>query len=333
MNLSDNALLKAIEAALGLTNLSYVEKITRGVLSNNNVITDGYQKFFVKEWRIAKTERLRQVLAAERHFSDNAVPVILPLPSGGNDNFLFLGGKHYSLYPYVSASHIEREDLDNEPLTSMARMLARIHRAGKDTTLEIQKLSWPRRDRAIKILESAQQIIDSAPEKSTFDNMAAEYISRKLRLIENAAHDQGGTGLAWDTLIHGDYHESNVFFIDGEMSHVFDFEKTELAPRALELVRCVRHTFLNGDYSERNLERARKFILSYADEFPISADEVRHGIYAWFNRGIYTTWIIEEHYLNSNNRPDVFLENDLAALRFESDHIDELADALSSNLS
>jgi homoserine kinase type II len=332
MHTTSPGLLEAVEYTFNLPPLHIHERVTRGVLSQNHVLSDGNTRYFLKQWRITKEERLREVLQAERYFASHGIPVILPLQTRTHDYIIEYEGLFYSLYPYIDGVHIEREHIDGEALESMAVMVAQIHKAGYQALPEIHAISWRTSERAQETFKEIQEKIESIKEKSDFDLLATECVSRKIALIESNTLTPEDFNLPSDTLIHGDFHESNIFFNHNHVSHVFDFEKAEHAPRSLELARCVRMTFMNGSYTQHNLDRAARFITTYAKEYPITAEEVRLGLKMWFVRGIYTYWIVEEHYLKQNTRPDVFLESEVRCLRYESEHLDEMVDILTQGL-
>lgn len=319
--------------AFGLPSLVLKEAVARGILSNNSIVTDGKHDYFLKQWRIEKPGRLKEILAAERYFADKGIPVITPLPTADQQLIITHQATHYSLYPFVAGLHVERPDLDGVALDNLAIMLARLHQAGDKASVSVRHMKGRADEKARQTMLTIRKLIEDLPEKSPFDEMALEYLNLKLSLMERHPLDLEALDRSCTTLIHGDYHESNVFFDAGhQVTHVFDFEKTEMAPRSLELIRCVKMTLIEGNYSERNMDRAARFISAYSKVYPIQPDEVREGLRIWFSLDLRRSWIEEEHYLNNNTRPDVFLESRLAALNYESENLDRLGEMLTATL-
>lgn len=310
------------------------ERITRGVLSNNHTLNVEGTLYFLKQWRFTDLARVREITAVEKYFAKAGIPVILPLPTTPNGSLIIEhDGMFYSLYPFVPGKHIERELVDGDSLQSMAMMLGRIHLVSQSNPLQInERFKWWNRERIIEKMQGIQEVLEGITNKSTFDHQASEYLSRKLLLINSNTVQPGDLNLSLDTLIHGDYHESNLFFENDQVTHVFDFEKAEIAPRVFELIRCVELTFINGEYTSPNLDRAAQFISVYSRNYPISVAEIRQGVLLWFLKGIHSCWIEEEHYLKNNTRPDIFLENGLKSLRYETDHLTNIAEVLVSKL-
>jgi len=321
--------LSYLSSQFSLASLTVKEHITRGVLSDNHQVTDGTSNYFLKKWRPSAFSHLEEIPLVERHMASHGIPVILPLVNRDGTVAVAFKDAWYSLYPYVQGNHIEREDVTGAGLESMAALLARIHHLSVSNSLIIQEqFKWWRSDeRALDTIEKIIGVIVGIPSKSEFDEQALESLILKQRIIRSGTARPESFYLASDTLIHGDYHESNMFFHQNAVSHIFDFEKAEMSPRVYELIRSVMLTLINGDFSAINLDRAAQYIAAYSDVYPISPDEVRHGLRIYFTKGVHGYWIEEEHYLRGNNRPDIFMEVGLQSLRFQASHLQELGDA------
>jgi len=326
------ALLEALASAYNLPTLSLQEKVSRGHLSDNHVLTTGHKKYFLKQWRFAKPDRIEIALTAEQYFG-KYLPVIQALPTLQRERFFHFEKYYYSLYPYIAGTHIEREDVDGQALTAMAEFLAHLHLLSRNHPFTINRtFSWWHPESALPKMQHLLSILQALPAKTHFDRDAEEYLTRKLTLVQENTLCPEDLYLASDTVTHGDFHESNIFFEGTAVSQVFDFEKAEMAPRAIELIRCIHHTLFNGMYINRNFQRAKHFVQAYNSIYPIPASEVQKALKIWFTKGFHSHWIETNHYLEHNFRSDIFLESGLNALRYQTEHLSEIAEALTEGL-
>src|SRR3569623_381159 len=61
--------------------LSFLDKIAGGFLSENYAVTEGSKKYFLKKHRHASLSQVEGVCQAEQFFAEGGIPVILPLPA------------------------------------------------------------------------------------------------------------------------------------------------------------------------------------------------------------------------------------------------------------
>jgi Ser/Thr protein kinase RdoA (MazF antagonist) len=93
-------LLTTVKKEYGLS-LNYVEKVTKGVLSENYILNDDTTKFFFKKYRYDDEERIREIHAAKKYFADNSIPVILPIETISGNTYFALDNFYYVLFPFV----------------------------------------------------------------------------------------------------------------------------------------------------------------------------------------------------------------------------------------
>jgi len=128
---------------------------------------------------------------------------------------------------------------------------------------------------------------------------------------------------------HGDYLDHNVFFgPNDQVSYVFDFEKTDYSPRTYELFRSLMYSFLSGDILDEDVVRAKLYLQSYLEIYPISKDELSRGLRLFYLKSIHGVWVESEHYLKENVRVDEFLLNDLQRIKYLSENYEYLEDNL-----
>lgn len=323
-----------------LTSVYTATPVTTGFLSENYVLQTEREKYFLKQYRYVKPQTVAAVHAAKFFFAQANVPVILPYRNKKHDTFFAFENKYYSLFPFVEGRHLQRGCFSTQALHTTAEMLAKIHRTGQHANpFPVQK-SQSKLDYE-RFVTSAQQILNiiSRQERTAFNELAAECVSLKLHLAEQQRAAFTAIDLVSDHLIHGDYQEGNLFFDKNEqVSHVFDWEKSSLAPRGLELVRAIEFICFSNpnDYkavfSEENYGKARQFLQSYHQAYPILLSEFFVASQLRYLQKILSLWVETEHYLENSKRVDVFLEAEYNTIKYYSHSLQKHIECISGGI-
>jgi aminoglycoside phosphotransferase (APT) family kinase protein len=132
-----------------------------------------------------------------------------------------------------------------------------------------------------------------------------------------------------DHLLHGDYHEKNVFLdTKGNVKHIFDLEKTEIGDRLHEVIRSMDFVCLNEGYDKKGLEKAHVYIQTYNELYPIKEKDFLDALEDYYFKKANSLWIERTHYLEDSDRVDCFLENQLNSLKFFPKNFDRLVKLL-----
>ena len=315
--------------------ISQVQSVARGNLSENWIFESGSQKFFLKKYRFDNSKRIEEIHSVKHFFAERGVPVILPFTTKEGKSFFEEQGSFYALFPFINGKEIEWEDLSSDALASAGGWLAHIHLQTKDncpTLVQKRSFGWNRESflqKANAILEKIQQ----EEIESEFSGKAKQLLEAKKELVAKNSTVFEDFQFGGDHVIHGDYHEENLFFAeDDQVLYVFDWEKCNIAPRVIEIARAVEFFGFYGVYTEETFERAKVFLQAYQNLYPIDQDELAQGLKAWYIHQLHNTWVLEEHYLKGNNRVDMFLENQVNAFEYHSEYIEEYIQKLQSFL-
>jgi len=327
----DPRLLQHVQSAYRLPEIASHEFVTKGVLSENWFIEAGGIRYFLKKYRFDDESRIREILAAEQFFADRSIPIILPVPTKKGGSFLGIQETYYALFPFVSARQLERGELSDKAIISMGSMLGRIHQAGKDCTLVIQKEGFKIWDEAAfrESVQSYIEKIENIPAPTRFDALAKEDLELKLSLVPEDSRQYAEFELSKDHLIHGDYLDHNLFFnSEDEVSHVFDLEKSQFASRSYEFIRSLLYCIMDPNLGSESICRAKLYMHAYQEIYPIPTDELKKGIEIFFLKSIRGLWMHKELYDLHNRRPEQFLAMDMARTRFLALKRKELVKAL-----
>jgi Ser/Thr protein kinase RdoA (MazF antagonist) len=307
------------------------KEVTKGALSINKIISNSSTSFFLKQYRSSLQEdKIREIHTIKSFFYEGGIPVIMPIEIETGSSYFEFEDSFYALFPFINGRQIERSDLTPKALISMAEMLGKIHKIGKQSELNIKSAfrAWNKGnflERAHRIVET----IDGLPIKTEFDLLALKSLKKKINLV--LKHDELvlEMGLGRPQLIHGDYMNNNLFFdTKDRVTHVFDFEKANMSPRMYEVIRSMSLVCLHGKPDEKKLNNAALYLRVYHKQFPISKEELFQGLEIYYLKMIHSAWVEEEHYVKHNSRVDLFLESGIESVDYWSEHMQDLTEKL-----
>lgn len=311
-----------------------ITKLDTGYLTDNSLVeTVNHQKFFLKCHRSEIEPSIQFIESAERFFSQNGIPVVMPIHTMGEESHFRYDGRLYSLYPFVTGLQYKRSQLTDRHIINLAKNLAQMHLLS-ETRLPLgldqdAQESWDSSKTLTKIGQ-VQELISKKTMKENFDNTAERILSIKDQFISRNTVSYLDLGLQNDVLMHGDYQEQNVFFNhDADVIHIFDFEKAKIGPRALELVRSLMLMCFNNRYEDDCFEKAKLYISAYNSVYPIQQELLIAALRAYIVKSFHSAWVEGEHYLKNNNRLDSFLTQSLISLEYMSAHMDDFISRVS----
>lgn len=307
--------------------LERAEKVEKGFLSENHILSGGVTRYFLKKYRFDASEKIEEIHRAKKYFSESGIRVILPLSTKSGQTFFRFGGGYYALFPFIDRKQPDRSDLTEGMIRSLGETLAHMHWVGERSPFSVaEKLKPWDAAASLKKIERIEERLREKDSLDDFDELAKESIALKKRLISGNALAYEDLCLPSDHLIHGDYLDHNVFFgADGAVSHVFDFEKVEHSPRVYELLRSILYIFGDTNFPH-GLARAKGYMEAYSEIYPISKGEILRGLKLFYLKSVHGAWVESEHYLKGSTRVDCFLAPDLMRIKFLSEHADVLED-------
>lgn len=326
-------LLAEVGRAYGLKGVALVRKVTVGALSNNYVIASGGRRYFLKHYRAKVKDRIVGIHVAKHFFSTGGIPVILPLPTQAGSTYFLYEDQAYALFPYVVGKQVHAAGSVSLPQAqSLGSTLAKMHYLSSEKLPRIPAPRLPAwtaahgRELQLRLEETTQRILKVIARKrvkNQFDRRAQKLLELKVQLASHNPRRFNVQTLGKPHATHGDYHIGNVFFnAQGEVSHVFDFEKFELYPRSLELFRSLYISCFNGRFTVENFKKAKAYMRAYNAMYPIRREEFAQAVRYSAYRHIYSTWVEAEHYLHHNTRTDKFLLGDWLSVQYFSEHLE-----------
>ena len=329
-NKAASSLFEHICAAYGLPAFQAATPIEAGYLSQNWALETSGGTYFLKAYRFDDRTQVEVAHAARLHFHQAGIPTIVPFTTHAGQPIYTHDDHHYSLFPFVTARQLRRGALSITAIASIGTLLARLHRAGHGVQLPQLRARVLRDQRAAFQIQATEllALIARQPEQTSFDALAEQTLRRQLTLVDQTAMDYTKLGLVSDHLLHGDYHDSNLFFDEQErVCYLFDWEKAEIGARESELVRALLFTcFSNphnfrGTFTPQNFDQGKAFLHAYQSTYPVNPERLADAIVARYWGSLCSLWVATEHYLNHNQRVDPFLEANLAEINYFADNL------------
>jgi len=331
-----NELIERISDSYGIEGLSIHSKDNLGILSENHVlISNDGTKYFLKKYRFENVKKVELIHQVKQFFYSKGIPVILPIKTKVGSTFYTFEGGTYALFPFVEGVVIGKGELKTPNSKSMGGILAKVHLAGKGHSIpgvEVENIGRDKNEFLVKV-ENILDIISDKTCKDSYDEQAEYILNKRIDTVSRLSGSEYTAQLVNDHLLHGDYHNYNVFFDkEGEVTEVFDWEKSKIGPRGWELARSIDLCCFDTGYETQHFDVAKAFLKAYALIYPISKDEFATGFGYYNYTQIFSNWIESEHYLNNNHKPDAFMERNIKRFDYFSDCLDEVISELSSVL-
>lgn len=300
---------KTLSTHYGIGNIISIERVNAGFLSDNYKVISDKGVFFLKGYRKG-IDRNRDIHKVKKFFADHGIPVILPIETNNRDTLFTVSEKVHALFPFVDGIHHNRQFISDEINIEIATVLAKMHRISMDNHVSIPAVIkfWDDED-SLKKIDELVGIISSISDKNAFDVASQNMLELKRKLIFRDKKTVAECDNEPHILIHGDFHEQNLFFDErGMIKYVFDFGEVKMAPRAQELWRSAEFMFINGVFSDENVRKVILYLRTYNALNPISKDAFVAGFNIYYQMLIHSTWVESEHYLVGNHKVDHFLE-------------------------
>ncbi|NBS41360.1 hypothetical protein EBS80_01755 [bacterium] len=280
-----------------------VSLVHGGYMSQNFRVETDAGTYFLKQYRNRMSAGVYEVKDSEEFFALNGLPVILSVRDAFGRDAFWIDGNWYSLFPFVDGHCPSFGTLRTRTFSSLGRMLARFHVAGRapQGSYHRQLGAWDRRGFRLEFVELEQELLSRAT-LTDAERRMLDVLRFKARLVERNETALGDFRLPFDVLLHGDFVYQNVFVDrEGEVTRVFDFEKTCMGPAAYELARSVFLNCFEDGLDDRNVERGRAFLIAYRSVRPVSFEEFLEGVRMYAISLFHMTWIEARSILYRND--------------------------------
>lgn len=252
-----------------------------------------------KRWRILGEHAL--IIYAQAH----GLPALPPLPLPNGESVFEQGGHFYALFPFAPGHQITRGDLTFHEIMVMGRFLGKLHQVLSDYPHE----QVPHRSFQVDLattlatMDAIETTIHARPHENDEDRQVLSRLAeRRAWLITAPSVNMEELSLLEQQVIHGDYQETNLFFENGRVSAVIDWDQSYVAPRAWEVVRTLHYVC--------KLEKTacRSFLDAYRCILPLTLTELERAAAAYGWMRAHNLWHYQAIYLKGNQRVRAFLQ-------------------------
>lgn len=298
------SLAERLSALFGISGVDDVTQVSGGFMCQNFSVDTPQGRYFLKQYRNRLSTVVHEIKHAERYFADQGIPIILPVSDRHGRGTFWMDGSWYSLFPFVDGKSPSSAAFSGRTIDALADMLARIHRAGARFDADpFQPLRLWDRDMFYLERVEVEQTLLAKRDRTPDEDAVLDLIRLKTRLVAENTLRPNDVQLPFDTLLHGDYIHQNVFTdAAGEVTHVYDLEKSCRGPRAYELCRFLLVSFFDDGWGERHYEAARRALAAYREAFPIGKEEFARGFRAYRTHITHMIWIESSIVLHRSER-------------------------------
>jgi homoserine kinase type II len=238
-----------------------------------------------------------------RHVRGSGLPAPLPVVACGGESVVERDGQLAALYEAVPGAQIAPGSARFEHARAAGEALASLHQATAalpdvgytPRTFGWDGAAWVER---LNVVESA---IRARGDGNPGDAWARRRIAAQREWLRDAACAHSAVSRFPPQVVHGDYHDANLFFEGDRVSGIIDWEQAAFLPRAYEVVRACFFMFRLAP------RLSQAFLLAYRSVSELSDAELADGAASWGCNADHHVWPLEEVYLHGNERARRFI--------------------------
>jgi homoserine kinase type II len=236
------------------------------------------------------------------------LPALAPIHLPNGLPFLTVNHQHYLLFSKARGLQTPRNSLEPWQLQAMGTCLARLTLALTNYPTEG---IYRRRfefgvNKTQARLDELEQCVSHFPNPGLDEEAALTQIKQRRRFLETQEPTASLENLHFQ-VTHGDFHDANLFFDEGKVSGIIDWDQIRVAPRYFELLRC-SHFLL----SELEPAKVRIFVKAFMENYPVDGKELRATVKLYSTERAHNLWVLETIYLEGNDKARVFLRGKFA---------------------
>ncbi|OOE52763.1 phosphotransferase [Salinivibrio kushneri] len=260
--------------------------VTYKVHARHTYFLRGYQT--LTDAQILQSHQIQRSLATQLPF------VIAPCFTEKALTLIKFNGASYALYPAAHGKSVSK--LSSAQAQSAGFALALVHSAlvqHDGSAFPTITLSWEKE----VWLRKLETIIKQIRQTPTSDDSywAMRRAEQQQEYLANNNSDHQYKIVTQRQLIHGDYHQANLFFDrHNAVSGPIDWDLLQNMPRTYDVIRACAYMF------QMDPLLSSAFISGYTSQLPLTAEELIDGARAWGMYADHHIWPLEQVYLHNN---------------------------------
>lgn len=249
--------------------------------------------FFLKQYRNRMNTILHEIKAAEAYFVQEGLPVIEPMKDRYGREAFWMEGNWYSLFPFVYGQSPEYGAMTHACAKALGKLLAAFHHAGM--RFPQRPFQMLRIGNTRKFTLEATELVRSLEQKShrtDLEERMLEVLAYKAKFVEQTSMRSQDIPLTYNCLLHGDFQYLNTFTDErGEITHVYDLERSSLGPPAYEVARSLILNCFDDGWEEENFALGRTHLCAYREDFPLTRGDLFQAMRLYTYSIMHMTWI------------------------------------------
>ena len=270
-----------------------------GTINRTLLVDAASGSYALRAYRHADRSPVEREHAVIAHVCKRGLPAVAPiaLPSGAT--ILERAGRFYSLFPRAPGRQLTRGQLTKADFAAMGAFLACTHQALRDVPPEYAARRNFAIDRVATLMRADEiaGAIRARPSLDDVDRYVLDRLAARCAWIEQSPLDRlPDLSAIEQQVIHGDYQETNLFFRDGRVVAIIDWDQTYPAPCAWEIVRALH---LSCKFA---VEPCRAFLAAYREQLPLDPDELDLVARSYGLMRAHDLWLYRAIYFDGNDR-------------------------------
>jgi homoserine kinase type II len=275
-----------------------------GTINRTLLVDAASSSYVLRAYRHAKRAPVEREHAMIGHVRTHGLPAVAPiaLPSGAT--ILEREGRFYALFPRAPGRQLVRGQLTKGDFAAMGAFLARTHQALRDVPPKhaAQRDFAIDRDATLMRADEIADAIRARPSLDDVDRYVLDRLAVRRAWIEQSPLDTlPDLSAIEQQVIHGDYQETNLFFADGHVVAIIDWDQTYVAPREWEIARSL-HLACKFDP-----EPCRAFVIGYRAHAPLDPAALDLAATGYALMRAHDLWLYQAIYLEGNQRARTFV--------------------------
>lgn len=297
--------LKSLLELWPLGSIDSVVEILDGAVNQVFRVQASLGNFYLRLYKTLDRSRVEREHALLEYVAAHNLPAVQILPSRYGTSLVDYQGKYGALYFEAPGRQLRKSELNQVHAKAAGKMLAQLHKILKplpDTGYRKYSLSWEVGE-WIERLERIERALLKRPQITEADQWVRSRLLAQKEWLRSPDCPHCYRPQFSSQVLHGDFHQGNLFFQNQTVSGVIDWDQAVFMPRGFEVARVASYMF------DLRKDLTLAFLQSYQDIHPISQAELEDGARAWGVHCDHYVWAQEEIYLNQNERARIFIPN------------------------
>lgn len=257
---------------------------------------------FLRRYRRLGLDAVRREHTLIRHVNAHGLSAPEALGVNGDTALAGSDGAVWAMFRAATGVQLGLDEITPEIARSAGATLAVLHlaTASADTALRRVTLSWDGPS-WVQRLQRVRDEIRRRDRQSEVDRWALRRVEAQASWLAESRARHQYVPRHPGQIVHGDYQHANLFFADGHVADVIDWDTAVIAPRAYELARTA--FFM----CRMDAPSTIALLQGYRSINPLDDDELADGALAWGTFADHHVWPVEEVYLNDNRTAERFI--------------------------